>query len=89
MHAYWTLASERVSNGQTLGQIPWSATIRFAAYSGLRGTMIDALWVIVHSMDAGYLSWMKNEHDRYVRANKRRKSAASQVPQKAGQLFSR
>lgn len=32
--------------------------------------MLDPFWRIMAALDSGFLNWMKNEHDRYVRQNK-------------------
>mgnify|MGYP003636533986 CR=1 FL=1 len=71
--AYWTCATERRSDGQTVGHIPWSSVIQFGSYHGLDRWMLDLLWAFLSEMDKGFLLWMKNEHDRHVRMNKPKK----------------
>lgn len=68
--AYWDLATERTGAGsQTLGRIPWSRVMTYGAYSGLDESMLPIFWRIIRQMDAGYLEYMKGEHDRYVRTH--------------------
>ena len=81
LSAFWELSSERIGSGsQTLGRIPWSRALMFGAYHGLEEPMLSAFWKYVSAMDMGYLQFMKNEHERHTRYQKKKPAASSKSP---------
>ena len=60
-----------------IGRIPWSAAMQYAREElELPTNMLRPFWVIVSSLDDGYRSWQKSEHDRYVRNNAPKRAAS-------------
>lgn len=77
LRAFWDLASERRSDGMSVGRIPWSMARLYARDElGLEECMLDHFWRIISAMDAGFLNWQKSEHDRHVRAHAPKKRAS-------------
>ena len=63
--AFWACSTDR-DFGQVLGTIPWSSVQRYGRSRGLTQAAIDALWVVIHAMDEGYLDRMAKEHKKEV-----------------------
>jgi len=59
----------------TLGRIPWSKARAYAVEEyGLEGAAVGNFWRVIHAMDEGFLGDMKEQHERYTRANRPAKS---------------
>lgn len=69
MEAFWTLSTERQVSQGAIGQIPWSAAMRYASFRGVEGSMLRAFWKVISAMDDGFREWQRGEHDRHVRMN--------------------
>lgn len=80
LRTYWVLDSERTGSGsQTVGRIPWSRVIAYGSFYGLSGWLLSALWEYVSAMDSGYREFMRNEHERYTRMNKKKPKKAPEA----------
>lgn len=70
LRAFWDLATERKSDGLTLGRIPWSAARKYALEElGFYRGLLDHFWRIISAMDTGFLGFMREEHETHVRMN--------------------
>jgi len=79
LQAFWTLSTERQSSAGSIGQIPWSAAMRYGSFRGIEVSMLPAFWQVVSMMDGGFLEWMRSEHDRHVRMSKPSKGAGGRT----------
>lgn len=67
---FWTLNTERRADGMTLGRLPWTIVRQYGReVYGFEGRALDHFWLTISTIDAAYLGWQKNEHDRYKRNN--------------------
>ena len=65
MRAFWTLGTERLSAGGTLGAIPWSKALRYATdWLGLEHSTVRHFWTVISAMDAAFLDWKRKEYNR-------------------------
>lgn len=73
MRSFWELNTERPSGGGTFGPIPRSKIMEYGREEyGFDRDTLSIFWPIMSAMDAGFLGWQRNEHDRYVRQHSKK-----------------
>lgn len=83
MRAFWDLRTEAQSGDQTVGRIPWSKARQYGREAmGFFDDMLEPFWLIMSSMDAGFLEWMSNEHARHTRRSDTTKTVGSRSTSK-------
>lgn len=66
--AFWDLSTHRSSDGMTVGRIPWLIARTYGREElGFHGVAFQTFWIVISKLDAAFLNWQKNEHDRYRR----------------------
>lgn len=83
LQAFWDLNTERRSDGMTLGRVPWSVARQYGReVFGFEGRDLDHFWLTIAKLDAAFLEWQRNEHDRYKRQNGDTKKPGSRQTQR-------